>query len=163
MYSLPAFPDKKTTNSTIEQLYHWHLFTTFTKDILNDLHYIRWFLKDSQVAIVLERIWEFFWQFVGPKDVPMTKSDERDLLNAIDLLGELGKQIIWTEQNPRLFKNFFPAMNHFKDIASWYNKPNPKKRIKRKLTELRQELLQDKRYSQREDLLTKLGKEIKGK
>lgn len=70
VYSLPAFPDKKTTNSTLEQLYHWHLFTTFTKDILNDLGYIRWFLTDSQVSIILDRLWEFFWQFVGPEDVP---------------------------------------------------------------------------------------------
>jgi hypothetical protein len=161
IYSLPAFPDKKTTNSIIEQLYHWHLFTMFTKNILEDISYIRWFLKDLQVAIVLDRLWEFFWQFVGPEDVPMNKTDEKDLLNAIDLIGDLGQQMILVNRNPHIFKNLFSAMKHFKDIAYWYKNPKLKRRIKSNFIEIRKELLDTRRYPQRKDLLGKIDKEIK--
>jgi hypothetical protein len=133
----------------------------FTKNILEDISYIRWFLKDLQVAIVLDRLWEFFWQFVGPEDVPMNKTDEKDLLNAIDLIGDLGQQMILVNRNPHIFKNLFSAMKHFKDIAYWYKNPKLKRRIKSNFIEIRKELLDTRRYPQRKDLLGKIDKEIK--
>lgn len=91
IFSLPGFPKKEPTNSTLEQLYHWHLFTNVCGEILQNLGYIRWFLKESQVPLVLDRMWEFFWQFVDPKEIPMSKRDEKNISTAIELIGDLGK------------------------------------------------------------------------
>lgn len=161
VYSLPAFPDKKNTNATVEQLYNWHLFSDSTRNILKTIVYIRWFLKEVQISILLTRLWEFFWQFVGPKDVPMNKKDERDLLIAIELIGDFGEQIVLTEENPRLFKDFFFAIEHFEDFANWYKKTSLKDTIKKQLIEVKKELVDAKKYPQRKTILTKIESKLK--
>ena len=84
----------------------------------------------------------------------------KKVLKAIDLIGDLGQQMILVNGHPRIFKNVFLAMEHFKDIASWYNKVKLKERIKRKFTELRKELLGNKGYPQKKELLNKIDKNL---
>jgi hypothetical protein len=161
VYSLPAFPDKKNTNAIIEQLYNWHLFSDSTKNILKTIGYIRWFLKETQISILLTRLWEFFWQFVDPKDVPMNKKDEKDLVIAIELIGDLGKQIVIIEENPRLFKDFFFAVKHFEDFANWYKRGALKNAIKKQLAEVKRELIEAKKYPQRKTILAEIERKLK--
>jgi len=161
IYSLPAFPAKRNTDAIIEQLYNWHVFTDSTRNILKNLGYIRWFLKKPQISILLTRLWEFFWQFVGPKDVPIDKDDEKDLLIAIELIGDLGQQIVLIEEDPKLFKDFFFAVRHFNDFASWYKKKSLKNALKKEIIEVKKELLEAKKYPQRKAILIKLGSELK--
>jgi len=161
VYSLPAYPDKKSTNSTIEQIYQWSVFEATTKDILKAFDYIHWFLKDSQIAILLDRLWEFFWQFVGPKDVPMGENDEKNIISTIELIGNLGRQVVIIEQNPRVFNNLFSVMKNFQDVASWYHKPKLKMIIKRQFIGIKKELIKAKKYPQKVILLNKIEKKIK--
>jgi hypothetical protein len=161
VFSLPAFPQKSTTNSTIDQLFHWHLFTDTLKDILRYLDYIRWFLKGPQVAIVLDRLWEFFWQFVDPKDVPMDKGDEKNIATAIELIGNLGKQTIILEENPNVFNNLFSAMKNFESVANEYKKPLLKNLIKRQFLQIKKELFEQKNYKQKTALKAKLERKIR--
>jgi len=161
VYSLSAFPDKKSTNAIIEQLYNWHLFSDSTKNILKTIGYIRWFLKETQISILLTHLWEFFWQFVDPKDVPMTKKDEKNLVIAIELIGDLGKQIVILEENPRLFKDFFFAVKHFEDFANRYKKDTLKNTIEKQLTEVKKELIEAKKYPQRKTILAEIEKKLK--
>lgn len=161
VYSLPAFKDKKSTISILDQLYSWHLFSDSTKNILEAIGYIRWFLNQIQVAIVLDRLWEFFWQFVDPKEVPMEKSDEKEILSAIGLIGDLGKQTIVMGENPRVFINLFYAMKRFEEVASWYKKSSLKQPIKNQFKEIKKELLETKRYPKKQMLLAKLERKIR--
>lgn len=161
VYSLPASSDKRSTKSTIDQLYSWHLFTDSIKDILEALSDIRWFLKGSQITLVLDRLWEFFWQFVGPEDVPMSKSDEKNLFIAIELIGNFGQQIIIVEEDPRIFNNLLSAMKNFENVAFWYKKPKLKNLIKEQFTEIKKELLKTKGYPQSAVLKAKIARRIK--
>lgn len=161
VYSLPVFSDKKSTNSTIEQLYNWHLFSQHTRSILKNLGYIRWFLKEIQVSILLNRLWEFFWQFIDPEDVPMNKKDEGDLLIAIELLGDLGKRTIIFGDNPKIFKDFFSAIKQFTEIASQYKKIKLKSVLKKQLIDLKKELSDSKKYPQRKKIIIEIKKNLK--
>lgn len=161
VYSLPAFKDKKSTISIFDQLYSWHLFSDTTKNILAALGYIRWFLSAVQIVIVLDRLWEFFWQFIDPKDVPMERSDEKELLSAIELVGDLGIQTIITGENPRVFENLFYTMKRFEDVALNYNKPSLKSGIKNQLKEIKEELRGTRGYPKKEALLARLERRIR--
>lgn len=160
VFSLPAFPKKEATNSIFEQLYHWHVFTDTLKDILQSLDYIRWFLKDQQVAIVIDRLWEFFWQFVDPKDVPMDKDDEKNMAKAIELIGNLGKQTIILEENPNVFNNLFSIMKEFENVTKEYKKSLLKNLIKRQFLQIKKELLEKKNYKQKTALKVRLERRI---
>lgn len=161
VYSLPAFSDKKSTISIFGQLYSWHLFSDTTKNILAALGYIRWFLNSIQIVIVLERLWEFFWQFVGPKDVPMNRTDEKELFSAIGLVGDLGVQTIIMGENPRVFDNLFYAMKRFEEVAANYNKPSLKNGIKNQLKKIMKELRGTRGYPKKKALLAKLERRIR--
>lgn len=161
IYSLPAFPDKKSTNSTIEQLYNWHLLTGNTRYIIKLLGEIHWFLKDRQIGIILDRLYEFFWQFVGPEYIKIQKTDENEMIMAIELLGDLGEQLILVEEHPRFFKDFFTAISNFEDCASLYKNKRLKRALKRQLMNIKEELLEEKKYPQRKTILTKLLNKLK--
>lgn len=157
IYSLPAFPNKKSTNAIIEQLYTWHTFSDSTKDILKTFSDIHWFLEGPQISIFLRRIWEFFWQFIGPKDVKMDKGDEREILIAIELIGHFGEQLIIMGENSKIFNDFFAAISSFEDFASWYKNKHIKDALKNQLMSVRKKLLEEKKYPQKSMLLNKLN------
>jgi len=161
VFSLPAFKDKKTTNSIIDQLYHWHLFTDYTKNIFLDLGNIRWFLDMSQIIILLERIYEFFWHLVGPKDVPMDIQDKKNLLLAIKLLGNLGIQIITLKESRKALDYLFAPADDFVNIAQLYRSPMLKKEIKNQLISIRRELAKTRSYPNRTKLTKKFDQNIK--
>ena len=158
VYSLPAFPDKKSTKAIIEQLYTWNLLTGSTAEMISAFRNARWFLKGTQVSTVLDRIWEFFWQFVGPREVKMSSKDEREIIKAIELIGGLGEQSILLNENPRLFKNFFEAVNHFADIGHWYKNREIRAALKTALLNVRRELSEAEKYPNKKEINMKIKK-----
>lgn len=161
IYSLTAFPDKKTTNAVIDQLYSWHVFTDSTKNILNTFDNIRWFLKGTQISILLSRVWEFFWQFVGPEDIKMRRGDEREILIAIELIGSLGQQLIIVSEHPRVFKDFFVATRHFESFVFSYKNDHLKKALKKQLLVVQKELVESRNYPQKNILIAKINSRLK--
>lgn len=161
VFALPAFKDKKTTNSIIEQLYNWHVFTDYTPNIFKSLDSIRWFLSASQIAILLDRIYEFFWHLVGPEEVPMRNNDKKNLLLAIELIGDLGIQtIILGENLGTLARLFYPA-DRFTEIAKWYKQPALTRALRAQLVEIKKELMTAKGYPRKSSLVRKLDERIR--
>lgn len=161
IFSLPAFPKKESTNSILEQLYHWHFFTNVCQEIMQNLEYIRWFLKESQVPLVLDRIWEFFWQFVDSIEIPMSKRDEENISLAIELIGNLGAQTIILEENPKTFDNLFSALNDFENMSIEYKKTDLLRLIKEQFKLIKKELMGNKRYKHESSLDKKVERKIK--
>lgn len=161
IFSLPAFPKKESTNSILEQLYHWHLFTNVCQEIMQNLGYIRWFLKEPQVPLVLDKLWEFFWQFVDSKEIPMNKRDEKNISTAIELIGTLGVQTIILEEDPKTFDNLFSALDDFENMSIEYKKIDLLSLIKKQFKLIKKELTKDKRYKHKSFIDKKIERKIK--
>ena len=161
IFSLPAFKDKRSTNSIFDQLYNWHLFTGYTRNIFDSFELISWFLGDEQVRILLDRLYEYFWHLIGPKDVSISQSDKRNLAEVAELIGHLGVQSVVLNSNPKVFDAFFYAIDRFIEISQWYNLKKISKIIKNALTEVRNELLDAKNYPERRKLLERISFRIK--
>jgi hypothetical protein len=161
VFSLPAFKDKKTTESIFEQLYNWHLFSNYTRNIFDALESIHWFLEEEQVMILLDRVYEYFWHLVGPEEVNISKSEQRNILRVIELIGDLGEQTVILQHNPKVFNNFFYTIDKFTEISQWYNLLKIANIIKIELTNVRKELRDTKKYPERRKLIEKINIRIK--
>jgi hypothetical protein len=122
---------------------------------------VQWFLKGIQVAILLDRIWEFFWHLIGPDDVPMDKRAERNLLKAIELVGRFGEQVVILDEPPKLFDSFFAAIQRFQDIGMSYRNNRVRRAVTKQLVNVKKELLEAKAYPQRDRILNNLERELR--
>lgn len=128
---------------------------------MQNLGYIRWFLKESQVPLVLDKIWEFFWQFVDSKEIPMSKRDEKNISIAIELIGNLGVQTIILEEDPKTFDNLFSALNDFENMSIEYKKTDLLRLIKKQFELIKKELTENKRYKHESSIDKKVERKIK--
>lgn len=122
VYYLPTQKSKREIDKEIDQLYHWHLFEGYTDYILKNLATIHWFFSDKQLAYVADRVYEFFWHFVGQKDVPMNKKDERELVMAVNLLDDFGVHAALVEVNGITVRKIVNALMDLFKTASIYKR-----------------------------------------
>lgn len=156
VYSFSAFPDKKTTNSIIEQLYNWSLLGGYTREVIDQISNTQWFLNYMQISMMIDRLYNFFWQYINPKEISMTKKETQDVVLGIELLGDMTVRILVLEENPKVFDKIFKSMSHFCDIAEAYNKTSITRAIKNQISEIKKELLSKTKYPQRKTLLMRI-------
>jgi len=141
IYSLPLKNNKKEINELFEYLYNLHLFEGYTSEILRHLNFVQWFLSNKQIYHLSERIYEFFWQFVGPKDIKMTVKDEKNIKQAVELLSDFASCVITIEPNRNTLKSIYFGLKNLFKIAAIYRKKEIGIKIRRELKKIDKEIV----------------------
>jgi hypothetical protein len=109
-------------NESVDYLYGWCLLEVGPKDILRTLHSIHWLLEPPTITIIVRRLDEFFMGFTGPGFVRMTAGDERQVIEAVKLLGVIGIQAVILEADLPLFVGLAHSFNRFAQIGLDYRR-----------------------------------------
>jgi len=143
IYNLPTEKNKKEIDRQIDYLYHLHLFEGYTKEVFKELSYIRWFLPAKHMRRISERIFEFFWQFIDLKEVPLNENSEKDFNEAISLLAGFAECNFIIEPDKETLKGICAGLlNLFKTVAI-YKKKQIGLRIINALEKIEKEVLKD--------------------
>ena len=101
IYNFPNLKTKEEVDKSLNSLYHWHLLEGYTKYIIESFDRIHWFLTDRQIDYIAQKLYEFFWQYdADPKDLPITKKAEKEILLAVEFLYDLIFQLSVISDRP---------------------------------------------------------------
>jgi len=122
VFSLSTVNDKKEVDRLLDYLYNWHLLEGQRRCILENLESIHWVLNGDQISQIAARLYQFFWEYVGPKTVSMDKSGENDLARAFDLLSGFGLHVALFDTRTDVIKKVVGAIVDFLEISIFYNR-----------------------------------------
>jgi hypothetical protein len=149
IYLLPTLKRKHEIDDALEYLYNWHLFEGYTEYIIDRLSAVLWLFDGLHIELVSKRLYQLFWQFVDPARIPMSKDDEVNLLEAIDMFLYLASQATLINMYR---KNIFLAICEnllgLFQIARLYENNRICTRVRRTFKGIRKELMDD--YRRRE-------------
>jgi hypothetical protein len=91
VFALPTVKHRTRFHAIVDYIYYLNLVDDLTGHFLKQLGLIHWFLKATQLEMLSERLYEFCWHLVGPSEVRMDRTDERNVLACVNLLGDLGE------------------------------------------------------------------------
>ena len=90
LYALPE-KDKTGIIDAFDYLRRWEMIEGDIRYLLDILSLMQWFLSAAQTKVIIDRFHEFFWQYADPNEVPMSKTNERVLVYAAEILGDFGE------------------------------------------------------------------------
>jgi HNH endonuclease len=109
-------------NSSIDYLYKWHLVEGRQKDIIDTMTSVHWLLSLREIKIIARRLHEFFWQFISPQKIPMTKREERVIIETIVLLRFMGVQAVIFDQDRSTVQEVVKSIIWFHNTGKAYDR-----------------------------------------
>jgi hypothetical protein len=138
-YGLHDSKSQKEINAAIDYLYNWSLVEGRQKEIIDSISEIHWLLDMKVLKILAHRLYEFFWQFVDPQRVPMSKRDERIMIAAIELLGHMGIQAAIIDHDLKAIQEIVKSLDWFHKTATVYRRPTLKSKVLKSLRDISSE------------------------
>ena len=139
VFSLPSCVSKTELGQKFDYMYNWCLMEADCKDVIDNLHKIHWLLDEWQFAEVPRRVYELFWHYVGPDRVPMAAQQEKRLIEAIDLLEDLGFHAMVLTYKPKTVIEILNTLHSFQEIGSWYKRASIRKAVRNALAKIQKE------------------------
>jgi hypothetical protein len=121
-FSLPGTKSRAAFNQHFDYIYNWCLVEANRSDVVEVLEKVHWLLEEWQIQITARRLYEFFWHFVGPHQVSMDVREQKDIVSAIKLLGDLGVQAALFTYQPDTTAKIIEALRSFHEIGKWYKR-----------------------------------------
>ncbi len=138
-YGLHESKSPKEINTAINYLYSWNLVDGRKKEIIDSISEIHWLLDVKVIRILTPRLYEFFWEFIGPHEVSMSIRDERIMIGAIELLRDLGVQAAILDHDLKAIQEIVKSLDWFHTTAGWYKRSIMKNEVLKSLRDIRKE------------------------
>lgn len=103
----------------------WRGNRDIRRKIVEGLHHLAIMsgLQPTPLArMVAEKLWELCWQYVGPKDVPMGKGDERMVVECVEALGSLAAFNCMSGHGRKAMPVIVNQLENFFEIGLWYSR-----------------------------------------
>ena len=140
LYSLNTKKTNEEINAAIDYLYNWHLMEDgYRGYIIDNLGLLFWFLDENQTRIVADRLYDFFWELIGPDEVPMRRGDQGGILSAIELLGDIGAYAALLDYKPSTVKKALSQLLEFSEIGNAYKNKRIRLGVQKQLRKIRKE------------------------
>lgn len=139
-FSLPGTMSRAAFNQHFDYIYNWCLVEAERSDIVEVLGKVHWLLEEWQIQITARRLYEFFWHFVGPHQVPMNARDQKEIVSAIKLLEDLGVQAALLIYQPSTTAKIIESLRLFHEIGTWYKRTALTTAVLKALREMKKEL-----------------------
>jgi len=121
-FSLPGTMSRAAFNQHFDYIYNWCLVEAERSDVVEVLGKVHWLLEEWQLEITARRLYELFWHFVGPHEVSMNARDQKTIVSAIELLGDLGVQAALLSYQPNTSAKIIESLRSFHEIGQWYKR-----------------------------------------
>lgn len=139
-FSLPGTRSKAAFIQGLDYIYNWCVVEGNHSDAVEVLSKIHWLMDEWQVQITASRLYEFFWHFVGPDRVPMSRHEQESLIAAIELLGDLGYQAAVLTYRPEVTEEVISSLRAFHEIGGWYKRPVLNRAVHKALRTIKKEI-----------------------
>lgn len=107
------------------ELHLWRGNREIERRLIDGLHHLATMTglsKSSVAPLVADKIWDFCWQYAGPRDVPMSQADQRDVLACIRALSTLTEFNCFSGHSRRTVESAVDAAEEFFQLGLRYRR-----------------------------------------
>lgn len=120
IFALPSLTTNRQIIYALDYLYHLNFDVHILPYILKDIGFLHWFMDAKHIEMISEKLHHFFWHLIGPHKVSFRTVSQTELRTTIELLADMGEQIIIMGDSLQALKRIIETLNHFDEIGKWY-------------------------------------------